>query len=65
MTMTIQINTTYRMRNGDTFRVMALTGQDGTYAVMGEDSRGRLGWRSLKGRFTRGAHSHDLVAVAA
>lgn len=62
--MTIEIGTTYRTRNGSTFRAIEKTGQAGTYAVRGEDEQGRVTWRSLKGRFARTAHALDCVSVA-
>jgi hypothetical protein len=65
MTMTIKINTIYTTRDGNTFRALEITSAKGTYAVRGEDSQGRITWRSLKGRFARGAHALDLVAIAA
>lgn len=58
----IEVGKTYECRNGDLFRALAVTENDGkTYRVRGEDQQGRVTWRSLKGRFDRAPHALDVV----
>ncbi len=61
--MQIEIGKTYITRNGETFTATGFTGKKGTYAVIGRDSKDRLTWRSLKGRFDRKPHDLDVIAV--
>ena len=59
---TIAVGKTYECRNGSIFRAIELTNSDlKTYRVRGEDEKGRVCWRSLKGRFTSGPHHLDVV----
>lgn len=62
--MKIEPNKTYLTRTGSRVTILAVTGERGTYAFVGEDEQGRPTWRSARGRFTRHPHCEDLVAEA-
>ena len=59
---TIKVGKTYECRNGAEFKALEITHNEGkTYRVRGEDEKGRITWRSLKGRFDKAPHALDVV----
>ncbi len=58
----IETGKTYECRDGSVFRAIEVTRHEGrTYRVRGEDEKGRITWRSLKGRFDKAPHHLDVV----
>lgn len=60
----IQVGKSYICRNGSMFIAEAITNYPGTYKVQGVDEKGRVTWRSLKGRFDSHPHALDVVRTA-
>ncbi len=60
--MKVEVGKTYLTRTGERVHIHAKTGWPGTYRMRGEDNRGRITWRSERGRFVSYPHSLDLVA---
>ena len=61
----LEIGKTYETRDGRKITIEAKTTERGTYRFRGVDERGRLTWRSAKGRFDSRASAHDLVREVA
>ena len=63
--MQIEIGKTYLTREGERITIEHITPfPQGTWVVQGIDERGRITWRSRKGRFTNYPHPLDLVREA-
>jgi hypothetical protein len=63
--MNIEIGKTYLTRSGERITIEAeTTCKDPTYRFQGMDERGRITWRSLKGRIFAHPHRLDLIKEA-
>ena len=61
--MRIQVGKTYVTRDGHKVTIEAETPMaTATYVMQGVDERGRITWRTRKGRFDRHPHPNDLVS---
>lgn len=58
---TVEVGHAYICRDGSLFTADSLATHGHTYRVAGEDERGRITWRSLRGRFTSHPHPLDVV----